>query len=181
MSDLWNRCRAELRHCLSHDDWRRSIQPLRAWMDAGTLCLWVDRAPGDWRALANPARDFDAAIRKVAHKIWGREPTEIRYLDRPPSRDQSINQRRIREHRAKLREREEGAARRLWTYARQELHRLIENPGDLHLTGSEDEVRRKLEAMVMDRAKQRLEQETHRSGLFRGNRRPPEDPPPSPR
>ncbi len=150
---------------MSDGDWRASIQPLRAWMDAGTLYLWVDRAPGDWRAIANPARTFDASIRKVARETWGREPTAIRYVDTPPDREQMINERRGPEHRQKLRKQEEKQHRRLVELAKEECLRLLEDHDSVLLAGSDAEKQRTLSAIIMDRAKRRLEGGKQTSGV----------------
>lgn len=178
MSDLWDRCRVELRRCMSDQEWRRSIEPLRAWIDIGTLYLWVDRASDDWRSIPNPARGCDASIRKTARETWGRELASIRYLDRPPRREQIINERRVVEHRKKVRGQEDDKHRRLIDLAKEECLRLVDDAAGLRLTGSEEEIQRKLLAIVMDRAKQRLEKEKLRTGAVVRRGGPPELPPP---
>jgi hypothetical protein len=179
MSDLWRRCSLLLQERLGPDDWRRSIEPLRAWVANGTIYLWVDRPGVGRRAIANPAKDFDLEIREVVGQIHGRGLT-VRYLDRPPNRESMIGDRRTREFDA--RERSDARLDALRTFLKEEWLRIVENPPRRRWR-SDVEMLVELDALAMERAKERLEREgLHPGSLAPAWRRgkPPVDPPPWP-
>jgi hypothetical protein len=182
VNDLWNRCRSALGEQLAAGDWRRSIAPLRACVDGDILYLWVGRDDDDWRSIPNPAKDFDREIREAARRACGRAPRDVRYLDRPPNREETITLRRVREHResehaAEAREREE-----LDAFAAEEYLQLkaeiLRNPRILGTRGNQHDLRMKVQRMVLDRAKRRQERERWRSRHRPFSRtEPPPDPP----
>ena len=159
MSDLWDRCRELLRTQLRADDWKRSIQTLRARLDADVLYLWVERGDEDWRSLANPARDFDQEIREAFRQVCGRVVGDVQFLDRPPNREHVINQRRIPEHRRRMAARQDQTQALLLRYAKEECLRMLDDPPRLPTCRNDRERCVRLEAMAMDRAKRRLVRE----------------------
>lgn len=182
MSAFWDKCRSALRESLAEADWRRSIAPLRAWIAHDHLYLWVDREPGDWRTIPNPAKDFDREIREAVRRTLGRPARGIHYLDRPPNREHILNDWRRIEHRARARREKDRTTEKLLAYAKEECRRLAANPPRLASCRSDAERRVKLAAICMDRAKRRLEKEALSSGVRLWRRgEPPEDPPPWPR
>lgn len=182
MSDLWNRCRSALRAQVSTDDWRRSIEPLRAWIDADILYLWVDRDDDDWRSIPNPAKDFDRLIRGAVREVYGRAPRDVRYLVRPPNREKLITERRVGEHReaehaAQARERAALDAIKAEVYEQVKAE-VLRDPRILGSCRDERDVGVKIQRMVMDRAKHRHEFEVPQSQLRPFQRREaPRDPP----
>lgn len=179
MSDAWDRCRQILRVYLGEDDWTRSIQTMRGWLDAHVLYLWVDRDSHDHRALANPARNFDSAIRRAMSEVTGRPPSDICYLERPPRHEHIINSRRMAQHRERAMRQTARDHAEVMAMAMEECQRLLDDPDELRLSGSAGEQRVRLTRIIMDRAKRRL---AARSLLpaHSGRRPPPSDAPPWP-
>jgi hypothetical protein len=178
VSELWDRCRPQLRERMSQDDWRRCIAPLRAWFDADMLYLWVDREADDWHTISNPASDHDRAIRDTVRQVSGRAARAVHYLDRPPNRESIINQRRLPEHRSRRRASDDRLHKLLCAYALEEARRFEDDPPDLRMCRTDVERRVKLETIAMDRAKRRLAREPLASVFGAGRRgEAPRDPP----
>ena len=179
MSDLWDRCRLALRERLPRADWHRCIEKLRGWIDDDVFYLWIDRAPDDWRSIGNPAESFDRDIRETIRLVCGRPARGVHYLERPPDREKVVNGRRIPEHRARFQRSQTERNRNLLPYAMEELRHLEAHPPDLSACRTVEEKLARLEAIAIERARRRMENEPLRSLLARRARgAPPRDPPP---
>lgn len=175
MSDLWNRCRAELATFMSAAAWARDIEPLRAWMDAGVLHVWVERGAA---GSTQPASQAAVLIRRAARAVWGREP-EVVFWDRPPNRERIINRRRSAEHRRRARKREELEHQAYFECAREVARSLA--GGGLRLSGTATARRVQLQRLVADRAHQqlRLGWSATQSPFGTTRAAPPREPPPA--
>jgi len=159
VSRLWDQCKSALKERLKPADWRTCIEPLRVWLHGDALYLWVDRARDDYRSIGNPARDFGEQIRDAVCQARGRGGLTLHFLERPPNRERMVTDQRVPEHRQKRRRHEDLEEQALLQYAKEECRKLYRDSGGLLLRGTRDERIRKLHAIVIERAKVRLEKE----------------------
>lgn len=181
MSDLWDRCRAELRKRMSGADWDAGVQPLGAWFYHGVLYLWPDRerCRASGRRVSTSA--MDEQIRAAVRSVWGREPARIVRLPHAPNRELIINDHREAEHREGRQRRERLCDEVLMEYAKEEIKKIEDGRARVPpLTGSRGEQLCQLQAIVINRAKRRLESEGPPSSFRRTFARgePPQNPPP---
>lgn len=187
MSHLWDQCLGALRRQVPSEPWEQYLQPLRGWMDSGTLYIWVDAHLDDRRRaeiLGHVWSTHDATIRRVVRDVNGGTPIRVRYELRPPERERIISERRMRDHREAESRRLPARCAEFRKLQLEEYHKLIAE-GIPRLPGTREQQKHRLFQIVDARALRRLEEREQAARPIRASRseargEPPEDPPPWP-
>jgi len=187
MSLLWAQCLETLRRQLPAAEWERYFRPLRGWMDAGTLYVWVDaRMDGRRRSkiLGQLRSMHEGAIRRVARTLNGGAPIRVRCQPHPPEREQHTNDRRTREHRESESDRLSARCARFRKLQFEEYQKLIAE-GIPRLPGTSEQQKRRLLQIIDARALRRLDEREQapipiRASGHPARGEPPENPPPWP-